>query len=111
MKIVRENLFEVLRSEDTWANQEIDKYQEKFKKPGEKLNPYQIRYDTEKEKILSHIKYLEEYIWENSDPQKMLEWEDYKNSFGELKELSEDELQEIYMKASIIVNELKHKSY
>jgi len=116
MKIVRESLFEVLRGEDEWANREIDKYQKKpVEKSPEKLNPYQTQYGDEKEKIIAHIQYLEEYIFENANPQQILEWEDYTSFFKgrklEWKDLEMEKLELIFLKASLFVNELKHKSF
>jgi len=109
MKIVKESLLEVLRSEDQWANDEIDKYQAVPAK--EKYNPYMTKYNDEKEKIIGHLKYLEEYIWENGNKQEIYNWEDYINSAGPLKNLEVEQLENIFIKATTLVNKLKFKSY
>jgi hypothetical protein len=106
MKIVKENLFEVNRDEDRWANQEIAKHQGKYIE-----TPYEIAHDTEKDRLIDFINYLEEFLWENGNRQQIANWEDYMNSVKnknlKLIDLSEDQLEEIFLEIKSIVNELE----
>lgn len=129
-------VFEVLRSEDEWADREIDRYQGKDVKEPEKKefkwtdiipdddvdpdDPGRKRIDPitgidmspatpeelEKEELISHINSLEEYIWENANPKQQSEWNDFIRTV-DLNNLNIAELEIVYMKASIIVNSLK----
>jgi len=134
MKIVRESIIdEVLRSENDWADRELDRWEGKDvpepeekefnwddHAPGdsdipdgdfERRNPYQERHNDEKGQYLSHIRYLEEYIWENARPDQLQKWMGFIDSFKkEFNELELEDLEEIFIRATMLVNELKHKS-
>jgi len=125
MKIVRENLFEVSRNEDEWANQEIAKHIDRYKYEKEPVKTPVSHFTTdeytqakdilEKKRYVDSIKNLGEFIWENAPMDKKLEWDDYLDSFSsnglgemiKLEDLKLEQLEDIYIKGRNIVNNMK----
>jgi len=124
---------EVLRSEDDWANKEIAKYKgEPAINPNDERDLNYVAPDITEEDfeevikelnknsntrnlLIQDIKVLEEYIWENASFQQLGEWQDFlMYGFGtenwEDADLTIKELQDVFHKAIILVNKLKHKS-
>ena len=118
-----ENVNEVNREEDEWADREIDRYQGKDVKepvkkefdwkdiiPDDDVDPKELEDPIEQERrqLISHIKYLEEEIWEKGNAQQREDWESFRGD-GNLEPFDIETLEGIFMKASVIVNSLKSK--
>ena len=131
-------LGEVLRSEDEWADREIAKYRGEENLEAEpetempdydnndefdntdweemkiqKQNKFEDKDDEEEEhyRLISFISALEEHIWENGNNQQIQNWHDYKESVGNLKNLSNEELEKIFTRAAAIVNTLRGTNF
>jgi len=127
MKIVRGSLFEVSRDEDDWANQQIarnvDRYKDEIESEDADSPRIQFGGDwyeesdetKEKKSYIISIENLQEFIWENAPMPIKLDWDDYIDSITsrglgrmvQLENLNIEELKEIYMKGTAIVNSMK----
>ena len=131
---------EVLRDENDWADREIDRFQGKDVKepvkkdfdwkeyiPDDEVDPDNISYETdknqledaalqEKNMLIKDLNYLEQYIWENGNPQQLGQWSDFVRRYGEpgniiYEEIKDMEiLEELFYTANMLVNQMNHKS-
>jgi len=128
MKIVRTSLNEVIKSEDEWADREIDRYQgKKVEKPKENINisdfPDKITddikrnilqgddYSSNKKQLVFKIIDLEGYIYDNGTKKQIEQWNEYKNLFTsrglDWDDLEIEQLQGIFFKLRLLCQDLR----
>ncbi len=108
---------EVLRSDDEYANAQIDKWQGKDELVAEPEQPEETT-DEETHRLANWVSTLEEFIWENGAGDVQEEWDSYvtnlMNDYGEhlaWYELTKDDLEVVYLKAKMLENKIKRGSY
>jgi len=63
--------------------------------------------EIDKNQLIGQIMALEEYIYENANREQQMEWNDFRESISTLLSLDIEQLEIVFMKASIIVNNLR----